>query len=209
MSAVKQIEALARDRVGKGASRAVRREGRVPAVVYGAGQPVEAISLDANQTRQLIFAGHFLTTIFEIDLGGRRTRAIPRDYQLDPVKDTPIHVDFLRLAEGQTLKVEVPVHVVGQDASPGLRRGGTLNIVRHTIEVEAPADAIPDSIDADISGLDIGGSLHASSLTFPAGVRPTITERDFTIVTVVAPSGFAEEEPATAPATSTAEAAKA
>ncbi len=192
MTAVKQIEAVARDRVGKGAARAVRRQGKVPAVIYGAGQPPEAIALDFNQTRQLIFAGHFLTTIFEIDVQGRKSRVIPRDYQLDPVKDLPLHVDFLRLAEGQQIRVEVPVHFVNQEASPGLKRGGTLNIVRHTVELMVPADDIPEFITADLTGLDIGDTLHISAIKLPEGVKPTIAERDFTVATIVAPSGFKE-----------------
>ena len=203
MSAEKQLQAVARDRVGKGAARAVRRMGQVPAVIYGGGQPPEAIALDANQARHLIFAGHFLTTVFEIDVAGRRTRAIPRDYQLDPVKDTPVHVDFLRLAAGQTIRVEVPVHVTGQDDSPGLKRGGALNVVRHTVELEVPADNIPDSIDADISGLDIGDSLHVSALALPGGARVTLTEHDATIVTVVPPSGLGDDTTEAAPATAT------
>ena len=115
MSDIKQIKAVARDRAGKGAARAVRRQGQVPAVIYGAGEPAQTISLDFNQTKQLIFAGHFLTTIFEIDVDGKTVRAIPRDYQLDPVRDFPVHVDFLRLAQGQAIKVVVPVHVAGQE----------------------------------------------------------------------------------------------
>ena len=203
MSTEKQLQAVARDRVGKGAARAVRRQGQVPAVIYGGGQPPESIALDANQTQHLIFAGHFLTTVFEIDVAGRRTRAIPRDYQLDPVKDTPVHVDFLRLAAGQTIRVEVPVHVTGQDDSPGLKRGGALNVVRHTVELEVPADNIPDSIDADISGLDIGDSLHVSALALPGGARVTLTEHDATIVTVVPPSGLGDDTTEAAPATAT------
>src|SRR3954447_22285496 len=124
MSDLKQIQAVARDRAGKGAARAVRRQGQVPAVIYGGGEAAEAIALDFNQTKQLIFAGHFLTTIFEIDVEGRTIRAIPRDYQLDPVRDFPVHVDFLRLSAGQAIKVVVPVHVVDQEKSAGMKRGG-------------------------------------------------------------------------------------
>jgi large subunit ribosomal protein L25 len=208
MSAVKQLQAVARDRVGKGAARDVRRQGRVPAVVYGAGAPAEPIALDFNQTKQLIFAGHFLTTIFEIDVDGRKTRAIPRDYQLDPVKDFPVHVDFLRLAEGQRLKVEVPVHFVNQEASPGLKRGGTLNIVRHTVELDVPAEAIPEFLDADLTGFDIGDSLHISAIALPEGTKPTIADRDFTVATIVAPSGLKEEAAAPAAAAPAAPAAE-
>ena len=199
MSEAKQLTAMARDRVGKGAARAVRRQGHVPAVIYGAGEPAEPIALDFNRTRQLIFGGGFLTTVFDIDVGGRTLRAIPRDYQLDPVKDFPLHVDFLRLAEGQTVTVEVPVHFVNQDDSPGLKRGGTLNIVRHAVELTVPADAIPDALEADVGALDINDSLHISAITLPEGAQLTITDRDFTIVTIAVPAGFKEDEEAEAP----------
>src|ERR671929_2009150 len=158
MASAKELKAVARDRVGKGAARAVRRQGQVPAVIYGGGTEAEPIALDFNMMKQAIFAGHFLTTIFEIDVDGRKTRALPRDYQLDPVKDFPIHIDFLRLAEGQSIKVTVPVHVVGQEASPGLKRGGALQVVEHAIELLVPADAIPDAVDVSIAELDIGGT---------------------------------------------------
>jgi large subunit ribosomal protein L25 len=199
MSAVKQIRAVARDRVGKGAARAVRRQGQIPAVIYGAGQPPQPIALDYNQGKQLIYAGHFLTTIFEIEVDGQTTRAIPRDYQLDPVKDFPVHIDFLRVAEGQTITVEVPVHFVNAEGSPGLKRGGTLNVVRHAVELEVPADAIPDAIDADLTGLDIGDSLHISAIKLPEGAKPTI-DRDFTVATIAVPAGFKDEAAAPAPA---------
>ncbi|MBF9234354.1 50S ribosomal protein L25/general stress protein Ctc [Microvirga alba] len=197
MSEIKQITAVARDRAGKGAARAVRRQGQVPAVIYGAGQPAEAIALDFNQTKQLIFAGHFLTTIFEIDVNGKKTRAIPRDYQLDPVRDFPVHVDFLRLAKGQAIKVVVPVHVVGQDKCPGVKRGGTLQIVEHSVELLVPSDAIPDFIEASVADLDIGSSIHISDVKLPKGAKSTSAE-NVTLVTVVAPSGMKEEEAAPA-----------
>ena len=207
MASVKQLQAVARDRVGKGAARAVRRQGRVPAVIYGAGAAPTPIALDFNEARRLIFAGHFLTTVFEIEVDGQKTRAIPRDYQLDPVKDLPVHVDFLRLAEGQKIRVEVPVHFINQEASPGLKRGGTLNIVRHTIELLVPVEAIPDALDADLTGFDIGDSLHISAITLPEGAKPTISERDFTVATIVAPSGLKEEAAAAAAAAAAAPAA--
>jgi large subunit ribosomal protein L25 len=197
MSEIKQIKAVARDRAGKGAARAVRRQGQVPAVIYGAGQAAQTIALDFNQTKQLIFAGHFLTTIFEIDVDGQKTRAIPRDYQLDPVRDFPIHVDFLRLAEGQAIRVVVPVHVVGQDKCPGVKRGGTLQIVEHTVELMVPSDAIPDYIEASVADLDIGSSVHLNDVKLPNGAKATSTE-NVTLVTVVAPSGMKEEEAAPA-----------
>lgn len=197
MSAVRELKAVARDRVGKGGARAVRREGRVPAVIYGAGADNVSIALDGNEMRQLIFGGHFLTTIFEVDVDGGRTRVIPRDYQLDPVKDFPLHIDFMRLAEGQTLTVEVPVHFIGHDNSPGLKRGGTLNVVRHTVELIVPSDAIPDALEADLSGLDITDSLHISAVTLPAGARSVI-ERDFTLATIAVPAGFKDTDAAPA-----------
>lgn len=197
MSQVKQIKAVARNRAGKGAARAVRRQGQVPAVIYGGGQAPEAIALDFNQTKQLIFAGHFLTTIFEIDVDGKKTRAIPRDYQLDPVKDFPVHVDFLRLSAGQSIKVVVPAHVIGQDNCPGVKRGGTLQIVEHSVELLVPSDAIPDYIEASVANLDIGSSVHLADITLPKGAKPTSSE-NLTLVTVVAPSGMKEETAAPA-----------
>ena len=192
MSAVKQIQAVARDRAGKGAARAVRRQGQVPAVIYGGGEGPETIAIDFNEAKQLIFAGHFLTTVFEIDVAGRKTRAIPREYQLDPVKDVPIHVDFLRLAEGQSIKVVVPVHVVGQGQSPGVKRGGTLQIVEHTVELLVPSDAIPDYVEASVAELDIGSSVHLADIALPQGARP-ISQENVTLVTVVPPSGMKDE----------------
>jgi large subunit ribosomal protein L25 len=207
MSAVKQIQAVARDRVGKGAARAGRRQGQVPAVIYGGGEPATPIALDFNQTKQMIFAGHFLTTIFEIDVNGRTTRAIPRDYQLDPVRDFPVHVDFLRLSEGQTLRVTVPVHVVGQENSPGLKRGGTLQVVGHAVELLVPADAIPDAVEVSVAALDIGGTAHLSDIVLPPGAMSLALD-DVTLVTVVAPSGL-HEDTAAGDAAAVAEPAKA
>ena len=129
MAETKKLAATVRSGTGKGAARSVRREGRIPGVVYGGGEAPTPISLDKKQLTQLIFAGHFLTTIFELDIDGKKERAIPRDYQLDVVKDFPLHVDFLRLKPGSRLRVNVPVHFINQEASPGLKRGGTLNIV--------------------------------------------------------------------------------
>jgi large subunit ribosomal protein L25 len=197
MSDIKQIKAVARDRAGKGAARAVRRQGQVPAVIYGGGEAPQTIALDFNQTKQLIFAGHFLTTVFEIDVDGKTTRAIPRDYQLDPVRDFPLHIDFLRLAAGQAVKVVVPVHVVGQEKSPGLKRGGTLQIVEHSVELLVPSDAIPDAIDVSVAELDLGSSLHLSDVTLPEGARPA-NQENVTLVTIVAPSGMNEDTAAPA-----------
>lgn len=193
MTAVKQIEASARAQVGKGAARAVRRQGQTPAVIYGGGAAPEAIALDANKTRQLIFGGHFLTTIFEISVAGKKQRVIPRDYQLDPVKDFPIHVDFLRVAKGQTVTVQVPVHVVGQEKSPGVKAGGLVQIVEHALEVTVEPDSIPESIDVSVAGLNVGASIHADAIKLPARAKLTIGA-EATIVTISAPT--VEAEPA-------------
>jgi len=199
MTAMKQIQASARAQVGKGAARAVRRQGLTPAVIYGAGEAPQAIALDANKTRQMIYAGHFLTTLFEIDVDGKKTRAIPRDYQLDPVKDFPIHVDFLRIAAGQTIKVEVPLHVVGQEQSPGLKSGGALQIVEHSLEIEVAPESIPEFIEVSVAGLAVGDTLHVDALKLPAGVSLTST-KDLTLVTIIPPTVEAEAPAAEAEA---------
>ncbi len=193
---IKQLEAKRRERAGKGAARAIRRENRVPAVIYGAGQPPVSISLDFARANQLIYAGRFLTTLFDIDVDGEKIRAIPRDYQLDRVKDFPIHIDFLRLVEGSKVKVEVPVHFINQELSPGIKKGGSLNIVRHSVEMMVPAEAIPDSITGDLAGIEMGTSIHISAFTLPAGCVPTIRDRDFTVATIAAPAGGIQAEPA-------------
>jgi large subunit ribosomal protein L25 len=208
MAETKTLTATARDGIGKGAARGVRREGRIPAVIYGGGDPAEPIALDYREINKLIYAGHFLTTIFEIDLKGAKHRVIPRDYQLDPVKDQPLHVDFLRLKPGTTLRVNVPVHFINQDISPGIKKGGSLNIVRHAVEMRVPAEAIPDGITADLSQLDIAESLHISAVTLPPGCKPTVSDRDFTIATIVPPLA-APETPAAAAASAAAAAPKA
>lgn len=200
MAELKKLAASVRSGTGKGAARSVRREGRIPGVVYGGGEAAQPISLDYKTVNQAIYAGRFLTTIFEIDIDGKTERVIPRDYQLDVVKDTPLHVDFLRLKAGSRLRVDVPVHFVNVDTAPGVKRGGSLNVVRHTVEMWAPADAIPEFITADLAGFDINDSLHISAVKLPEGCKPTIADRDFTIATIAAPSGMKEEAPAAAAA---------
>ncbi|MCJ2026622.1 50S ribosomal protein L25/general stress protein Ctc [Methylobacterium sp. J-067] len=170
MSAIKSLEAVARDRVGKGAARAVRRQGQIPAVIYGAGQPPVSIAIDLIRARTLIYAGGFKTTVFEIAVGGRKLRAIPRDFQLDPVSGVPMHVDFLRVVSGQTVTVAVPVHFVNEDAAPGIKQGGgTLNISHHTLELDVAPDQIPDAIEVDLTGRQIGDVIHVSDIKIPAG----------------------------------------
>jgi large subunit ribosomal protein L25 len=199
MATVKELKATARPSVGKGAARAERRAGRVPGVIYGNNQPPLPISVDDRELRQRILAGRFLTTVYEIDLEGKKHRVIPRDFHLDPVRDFPVHVDFLRLGEGATIRVSVPLRVVKSEASPGVKRGGTVNIVTHAVDLECSVDNIPQYIEADVGALEISHSLHLSDVKLPTGVKPLARE-DITLVTIVPPSGYAEEQRAAASA---------
>lgn len=208
MATVKELKATARPKSGKGAARAERRAGRVPAVIYGDNQPPLPISVDDRELRQRIFAGHFLTTLFNIELDGKKHRVIPRDYHLDPVKDFPLHVDFLRLGEGATIRVSVPLHVKGAEASPGVKRGGTVNIVTHAIDLEASVENIPQFIEVDVSALEINNSVHLSDIALPTGTKP-VSRGDATLVTIVPPSGYGEEQKAAAGAEGAAAAAPA
>ena len=203
---VKELKATARPSVGKGAARAERRAGRVPGVIYGNNQPPQPISVDDRELRQRILAGRFLTTIYDIDLEGKKHRVIPRDFHLDPVRDVPLHVDFMRLGEGATIRVSVPLHVVKAEAAPGVKRGGTVNIVTHAIDLECSVDNIPQYIEADVSALEISYSLHLSDVKLPAGVK-SLAREDVTLVTIVPPSGYAEEQRAAAAAAAAAGAA--
>jgi large subunit ribosomal protein L25 len=199
MATVNELKATTRPAGGKGAARAERRAGRVPGVIYGNNQPPVTISVADAELRQRILAGRFLTTIYDIDLEGTKHRVIPRDFHLDPVRDFPIHVDFMRLGEGATIRVSVPLHIQGAEAAPGVKRGGTVNIVTHTIELECGVDNIPQYVEADISGLEISYSLHLSDIKLPKGVR-SLSREDVTLVTIVPPSGYAEELKAAAAA---------
>src|SRR5436305_8299554 len=203
MATVKELKATARPNSGKGAARAERRAGRVPGVIYGNNQPPVTISVDDAELRQRILAGRFLTTIYDIDLEGQKHRVIPRDFHLDPVKDFPLHVDFMRLGEGATIRVSVPLHIVKAEAAPGVKRGGTVNIVTHTIDLECSVDNIPQYVEADVSGLEINYSLHLSDIELPAGVK-SLPREDVTLVTIVPPSGYAEEQKAAAAAAAAA-----
>jgi large subunit ribosomal protein L25 len=186
-----ELKAWARGRTGKGGAREVRREGRVPGIIYGGKDEPQNIALETKEISKQMQTGHFQSTIFMIDMDGTKIRVIPRDVQLDPVRDFPIHVDFLRLAKDSQVTVDVPVHFLNEAASPGLKRGGVLNVVRHDIPVRCPADRIPESFEIDLTGLEIGDSIHISAVKLPEGVVPTITDRDFTVATIV---GRAAEE---------------
>ena len=185
-----ELQAEARDRVGKGSARALRRSGRIPAVIYGDNKPPLSISLPYKEVHLKLNAGGFMTTLATIDVNGEKIQVLPRDFQLDPVRDFTMHVDFLRVGKGSVVTVNIPVHFAHEEASPGIKRGGVLNIVRHEVEVSAPATAIPEYITVDLTGLDIGDSVHISAITLPEGVKPTITDRDFTIATVASSSAM-------------------
>ena len=180
-------------RAGKGASRALRREGRVPAVIYGGNDEVLSIHVEAKELVRQLGTGHFFSSVVEVEVGGAKLRTLPKDVAFHPVSDRPLHVDFLRLAKDAKVHVNVPVHFVNEAASPGLKRGGVLNIVRHELELVCDADLIPEEIQIDVTGLDVGDSIHISHVTLPAGSLSAITDRDFTIATIVAPSAMKSE----------------
>lgn len=206
MATVTEMKATARSRAGKGAAREVRRAGRVPGVIYGDNQPPLPISVDLIDLRTRIYAGRFLTTIYDVEVDGTKHRVIPRDYQLDPVKDFPLHVDFLRLGAGAMVRVNVPIRIINAEQAPGVKRGGTVNIVQHSIEVRCPPEAIPPAIEVDVGGLEINYSKHLADVALPPGVT-VIGSQDFTLVTIVPPSGYAEEMKAQAEAAAAAAAA--
>lgn len=189
-----EFKAERRDRAGKGAARALRRAGRVPAVIYGDKKDPISISLPYKETEMAIQAGGFLSHILTIDVDGDKVQVIPRDYQLDVVRDFPMHVDFLRVSSTTKITVGVHVEFLNEETCPGLKRGGALNIVRRDIEVECPATSIPEAIEVDLAEADIGDSIHISAVQLPDGVVPTITDRDFTIATIAAPAGYNDDE---------------
>ena len=194
MSDTLNLPAETRERAGKGASRALRREGRVPAVVYGGKEEPLAIHVEEKLLIKQLGTGHFLNSIVEIEVGGKKLRTLPKDVAFHPVTDRPLHADFLRLSKDSTVHVNVPVLFINEEDSPGLKRGGVLNIVRHELELICDADKMPEDIQIDVTGLDIGDSIHISSVTLPEGSASAITDRDFTIATIIAPSGLRSEE---------------
>ncbi|OYQ33517.1 50S ribosomal protein L25/general stress protein Ctc [Niveispirillum lacus] len=188
MTQIISLAATARDRAGKGTARAARREGLVPAVIYGNKEKPVMISLDYAKFNRELHRPGFFTHLFEITLDGTTHRVLPRDVQLDPVYDRPLHVDFLRVGETTEITLKVPVEFVNVETCPGLKKGGVLNIVRHDIEVFAKASNLPEKIVVDLAGFEVGSSIHISSVKLPEGVRPTITDRDFTVATIAAPT---------------------
>lgn len=193
MSEMQEIKASARQETKKTALRAMRRAGSIPGVVYGDGKPNENVTLEYKHINKLFQTGHFLSTVYMLDVDGTKTRVIPRDIQVDPVRDFPQHVDFMRVSKTARIDVAVAVHFTNEEASPGMKRGGALNIVRHEVELSCPADHIPEFITVDLTGLDIGDSVHISSVKLPEGVTPTI-DRDFTIATITGASAKGEAE---------------
>ncbi len=193
MSEQLTLSAETRDRAGKGASRHLRREGRVPAVVYGNNEEPLAIHLEEKALIKALSSGHFMNSVVMIDAGKAPVRTLPKDVQFHPVTDRPLHVDFLRISEHAKVTVAVPIRFVDEESSPGLKRGGVLNAVRHDLELVCDAAEIPEEVRISLAGMDIGDSLHISAVTLPKGTESAITDRDFTIATIVAPSGLKME----------------
>jgi large subunit ribosomal protein L25 len=184
------LSAETRDRGGKGASRELRRNGRVPAVVYGGKEEPLMIHVEEKLLMKQLMTGHFMNSIVMIEVDGKQVRTLPKDVAFHPVKDRPIHADFLRISKDAKVHVAVPVVFINEEASPGLKRGGVLNIVRHELELICDSDKMPDDIQIDVTGFDVGDSIHISAVTLPKGSESAITDRDFTIATIVAPSAM-------------------
>ena len=202
MSEQLTLSAETRERAGKGASRAMRREGRVPAVIYGQKQDPISIHVEEKVLVKMLSTGHFMNSVVMIDVGGTATRTLPKDVQFHPVTDRPVHVDFFRIGEHSEVHVNVPIVFTNEERSRGLKRGGVLNAVRHELELICDAAEIPEQVEIDLAGLDIGDSLHISQVKLPQGTRSAITDRDFTIATIVPSSGMtgvSSDESAEAP----------
>jgi len=182
------LSAEKRERAGKGAARATRRSGRVPAVIYGDKKDSVMISVEPVELKKFIRTGGFFSTLLEIQAGSDKHRVIARDIQLDPVTDRPVHIDFMRVTKGVRIAVNVPIHYINEEESEGLKLGGVLNVVRHDVELLVSPEAIPEFIEVDMTPFIMGDSIHISAVTLPDGVTPTITDRDFTIATIAAPS---------------------
>lgn len=200
MSDALTLPAEARERAGKGASRALRREGRVPAVIYGGNEEPTMIHVEAKELSRQLNTGHFMNSIVNIEIGGKTIRTLPKDVAVHPVSDRPEHADFLRLAKGAKVEVNVPVVFANEEKSPGLKKGGVLNVVRHELDLICEADKIPAEIIIDVTGKEVGDSIHISELSLPEGSESAITDRDFTIATLVAPSALKKAEGAEAAA---------
>ncbi|MBC2660495.1 50S ribosomal protein L25/general stress protein Ctc [Novosphingobium flavum] len=194
MSETLHLPAETRDRVGKGASRSLRRTGRVPAVIYGNKEDPLSVHVEEKELVRQLMTGHFFNSIVEIEVGGKTVRTLPKDVAFHPVSDRPLHADFLRVSADHKVHVNVPVVFANEAASPGLKRGGVLNIVLHDLDVVCAPDAIPDDVVVDVTGLDVGASIHIHDIKLPAGVTAAHADRDDTVATIVAPSGLRSEE---------------
>jgi len=194
MSDIQELIANIRPSTGTGEARATRRTGQTPAIIYGEGSNPQTITVETKIITRLYQTGRFLSSLYDINIDGKKTRVIPKDIQLHPVKDTPMHVDFLLLSKDSKVTVDVNVIFSNEDICPGIKKGGVLNVVRYMIECECPADQIPDSLDVDLTNADMGDSIHISAVKLPDGVTPTIVDRDFTIATIAAPTGLTENE---------------
>ena len=199
MSEQLTLPAEARDRAGKGASRALRRDGRVPAVIYGQKKDALSVHVEEKLLSKMLSTGHFMNSVVMVDVAGKPTRTLPKAVDFHPVTSRPIHVDFLRISEHTKVHVNVPMRFDNEEASPGLKRGGVLNVVVHELELVCDAAHIPNEIHVQLDGLEIGDAVHISQVKLPEGVTPANTEEDFTVATIVAPSAMkAEEEEAAA-----------
>lgn len=207
MSDSENLKAVARERVGKGSARELRRNGQIPASIYGDKQSPVSIAIERKEATMRIHAGGFMTNIITIEVGGDKITVLPKDYQLDPVRDFVMHVDFLRVSKNTQVVVDVPMQFLNEEECIGIKRGGVLNVVRHTVEVTCPANSIPEALVADLAELDMGEGIHISDVTLPKGVTPTITDRDFTIATIASPGGKQDEADDAADADAAAEAA--
>ncbi len=183
-----------RENSGTGNARAARRDGFVPGIVYGGDEAPVSISFKYNEVLKALNSGQFLQSMIEISHDGKKQKVLTKDVQFHPVSDMPVHVDLFRVTDKTIIEVEVSVNFIGEEESPGLKEGGTLNVVRHAIEVKCPAGEIPDSIEADVSEMDIGDTLHMSDVKLPKNVKPSITDRDFTIATLIASRALIEED---------------
>lgn len=194
MSDITVISANQRDRVGKGSARAARRAGMVPAVIYGNKQAALGIELEARVIRKIIHEPGIFSRLLKISVGGEEITVLTRDIQFHPVSDEALHFDFLRVSETSTISVAIGVEFINEDKCPGLRIGGNLNVVRHEVELNCPANNIPEKITIDLDGVKVGDSIHISAIELPEGVTPTITDRDFTVATLQSPGGGVKNE---------------
>jgi len=200
MSETLFLSAEPREKVGKGASRVLRRAGRTPAVVYGGNLEPVAVHLEEKALKKALGTGHFLNSIVELTIGDLVIRTLPKDVAFHPVTDRPEHVDFLRVSATHAVHVKVPVLFINEDASPGIKKGGVLNIVAHELELIAIPEAIPNDITVDLTGLDLGASIHMHDIVLPDGVKVITHEADATIATIVTPSALKSSDGDTAKA---------